>query len=669
MADNNNHSNSNHLAGSANLSNSAGPINHYPAWRYVLILLVLVLAVIYALPNYFSESPAVQVSAKSGSVMTQALISQVETALDAEHVSYQSVSSSQYAVSLHFLDTETQMKAQEIILATLGDSYVVALNLEPNTPSWLESLGATPMKYGLDLRGGMYFLLSIDMGSVLSNQLDNMAAGFRQDLRENDIRYSNVQVLKAGLNNGLNNSQGVLISFRDPLVLKTAQDYLSAHSNFNSGASGSSGGSAGNFQIQKYSDQQLLVTINPQELQQLQENAVQQTIQVMRNRVNGLGVGDATVSQQGVDRVVIELPGLQDAARANQIIGGTATLRVMMVNEGADIPSALAGNIPIGSSLYYGSDHLGHQPYVLYNPVLLTGKSFVGASLGYDSQTSLPVVDVNLSGPEVDYFSQVTASNVGHLMAIVLIQPTMSVKIQNGVPITTTTTTSQIISVATVESRLSNNFQIQGLGNARNAQLLAMTIRAGALPAPVQIIEERLIGPTLGAENIHRGSLSVLVALILVMIFMAIYYRLMGLVANFALVLNLILIIAIMSIIPGATLTLPGIAGIVLNLGMAIDANVLIFERIREEIRGGVGVQAAIDAGYARAFSTIIDANVTTLIVAVILYAVGTGPVKGFAVTLIIGIFCSMFTAIMVTRGIVNKLWGGRAVKKISIGI
>ncbi len=572
--------------------------------------------------------------------------------------------SSDLAVSLHFSDTQDQMKAQEIILATLGDAYVVALNLEPNTPAWLQALGANPMKYGLDLRGGMYFLLNIDMASVLKNQLDNMAASFRQDLRENDIRYSGIEVLNSSnsaASSSLNNP-GVLISFRDPGVLKAGQDYLLSHSN--------SSGAVGNFQVQKYSASQLLVTIDPQELQQIQETAVQQTIQVMRNRVNGLGVGDATVSQQGKDRVVIELPGLEDAARANQIIGGTATLQVMMVNESADVTSALAGNVPIGSSVYYGSDHLGKQPYVLYNRVVLTGKSFVGASLGYDSQTSLPVVDVNLSGPEVSYFSQVTASNVGHLMAIVLVQPKMTVKIQNGVPVTSTSTSSQIISVATVESRLSNNFQIQGIGNARNAQLLAMTIRAGALPAPVQIMEERLIGPTLGAENIHRGALSVLIALILVMVFMAVYYRLMGLIANTALLLNLILIIAIMSVIPGATLTLPGIAGIVLNLGMAIDSNVLIFERIREEIRNGVGVQAAIDAGYARAFSTIVDANVTTLIVAVILYAVGTGAVKGFAVTLIIGIFCSMFTAIMVTRALVNKLWGGSAkLKKLSIGI
>lgn len=639
------------------------PLNYYPAWRYVLIFVVIVLAVIYALPNYFSESPAVQVSAKSGSVMTEAITDQVKTALDSAKLNYNSVSQTQYALSVHFADTQAQMKAQEIILATLGDSYVVALNLEPNTPAWLQALGANPMKYGLDLRGGMYFLLDIDIDSVLKNQLDNMAASFRQDLRENDIRYAGIQVLNNSNPSTVaqNVLKGVLISFRDSAVLKVGQDYLLAHSN--------SSGSIGSYQVQKYSDQQLLVTMDPQELQQIQETAVQQTIQVMRNRVNGLGVGDATVSQQGKDRIVIELPGLEDAARANQIIGGTATLKVMMVNESADLTSALAGHVPIGSSIYYGSDHLGHQPYVLYNPTILTGKSFVGADLSYDSQTSLPVVDVNLSGPEVSYFSQVTANNVGHLMAIVLVQPKMTVSIQKGVPVTTTTTSSEIISVATVESRLSNNFQIQGIGSARSAQLLAMTIRAGALPAPVQIMEERLIGPTLGAANIHRGAVSVLVALILVMIFMAIYYRAMGFIANTALVLNLILIIAIMSVIPGATLTLPGIAGIVLNLGMAIDSNVLIFERIREEIRGGVGIQPAIDAGYARAFSTIIDANVTTLIVAVILYAVGTGAVKGFAVTLIIGIFCSMFTAILVTRALVNKLWGSSAIKKLSIGI
>lgn len=630
------------------VSQGAQPINRYSIWQYVLILLVIILAVVYALPNYYSESPAIEISLKSGAVMNAQTVNQVTQVLKSDHLDYQSVQTSQYSLVIRFADTASQMQAQEVVMGALGSDYVVAMNVEPNTPAWLSALGAEPMKYGLDLRGGMYFLLAIDMNSVVKNQLENLASGFRQDLRENDIRYSGVLVNPS--------NSAVILNFRDPMITYDASQYIQSHQ-------------AG-VTVQQNNPTQLAVSLTPTQLQQIRENAVEQTIQVMRNRVNELGVGDASVSQQGQDRVVIELPGLQDAARAKQIIGGTATLKVMMVNEGADVQSALEGKVPIGSSLYYGDDHLGHQPYVLYDRVLLTGKSFVGAALGYDSQTSLPVVNVNLSGPEVSYFSQMTAENVGHLMAIVLVQPEMKISLdKQGHPVTTTTTNSQIISVATVDSRLGNNFQIMGIGSTRNAQLLALTIQAGALPAPVQIIEDRLIGPTLGAQNIHMGEISVLVALILVIIFIAIYYRLMGLIANFALILNLVLIIAIMSIIPGATLTLPGIAGIVLNLGMAIDANVLIFERIREELRNNVSVQVAIQTGYARAFATIVDANVTTLIVAVILYAIGTGAVKGFAVTLMIGILCSMFTAITVTRGIVNAAWGGRSVKKLSIGI
>jgi len=629
------------------------PINHYSLWRYIIIFLIVILAVIYALPNYYTESPAVEISQKSGAVMDAATVGKVQAALNLAGVKYQTLTQTQYALSLHFADTTTQMKARDLILANLGSEDVVALNFEPNTPKWLEALGAYPMKYGLDLRGGMYLLLDIDMDTVVKNQLENLAAEFRQELRENNIRYSGV--ILTGPNDA--NGPGVLLNFRDPAYLSQAQAYISAHQ-------------SSVLLIKKLSDSQLFVSMAPQDLEQTRENAVVQTIEVMRNRVNELGVGDATVSQQGQDRVVIELPGLQDATQAEQIIGGTTTLKVMMVNETADIQNALAGKLPIGSSLYYGADNLHHAPYVLYDRVVLTGKSFVGAALGYDSQTSLPVVNVNLSGPEVSYFSQVTAQNVGHLMAIVSVQPEMKMSLdKQGKPVKTTVVKSQIISVATIDSQLGNSFQIMGLGSTHNAQLLAMTIRAGALPAPVQIIQESLIGPSLGEANIKMGALSVLVALVLVIVFIAIYYRMMGLIANFALILNLILIIAILSVIPGATLTLPGIAGIVLNLGMAIDSNVLIFERIREELRNGVGVHAAIHAGYARAFSTIVDANVTTLIVAVILYSVGTGAVKGFAVTLIIGIICSMFTAIMVTRSLVNLFWGRRPVKTLSIGI
>lgn len=628
------------------LGQHKAPMNRYGIWRYILIILITVFGILYALPNYFGENPAVQISAQNGAVMTAAVVNKVEQSLKSNHVDFQSVTKSKYNVLIKFANTSDQMKGQDAVVGALGKNYVVALNFAPNTPHWLEAIGSYPMKYGLDLRGGMYFLLDIDMQSVLHNQLENYASTFRKELRQKHIRYSGVKV----------KGEQVQLSFRSADYMAQARTYIKDVD-------------PALIVSQPKTHLQLNVSVDPQMLKQTQQYALQQTIQVMRNRVNELGVGDASVSQQGLDRVVIELPGLQDAARAKQIIGGTATLKVMLVNEKADIQNALNGIIPIGSSLYYTTERQGHIPYVLYNRVIITGKSFVGASVGYDQQTSLPVVNVKLSGPDVSYFSKVTGENINHKMAIVLVQPRVVTKMLNGKTVKSTVVTQKIISAANIMSRLGNSFQISGIGSARNAQILAMTIRAGSLPAPVSIAEERLIGPTLGAENIKKGAISVAVALLAVIVFMAIYYRLLGLIANFALVLNLILIVAVMSVIPGATLTLPGIAGIVLNLGMAIDANVLIFERIREELRNKATVQAAIHAGYERAFGTIVDSNVTTLIVAIILYAVGTGPVKGFAVTLIIGIIISMFTAITVTRALVNLIYGGRVVKKLSIGI
>jgi preprotein translocase subunit SecD len=364
--------------------------------------------------------------------------------------------------------------------------------------------------------------------------------------------------------------------------------------------------------------------------------------------------------------VVIELPGVQDAARAKELLGSTATLKVMMVNDQVDPNSLANGNVPIGSSIYKMADG---TPVVLYDRIVLTGNDIVSANASYDSRTNLPDVQVNLSGSQVNYFSQVTRDNVGHPMAIVLVETNFVKQMQNGQLVTAPQTTQQVINVATINEPLGNTFVITGIGSSQMAQDLAMKIRGGALPAPVQIVEEKQIGPTLGAQNIHTGVISVIIAMALVMLFMAVYYHLFGLIADLALFLNLIFIVAVMSVMPGATLSLPGIAGIVLNVGMAIDSNVLIFERIREELRAGASVQSAIFVGYQRAFATIVDANVTTLIVAVILFAIGTGAIQGFAVTLMIGIVTSMFTAITITRGVVNLIYGRRHVKKLSIGI
>lgn len=622
------------------------PLNKFPLWKYIMIVIIVILAVIYALPMIYGESPAVQLTPKQGKELSSTMLQTAQQTLSSDGIKYTSTKHTKYNLQYKFAGSDVQMKAYEALKSSLGKKVIIALNLVPNTPNWLRSIGANPMKLGLDLRGGMYFLLDVDMQSVVDNNLQNYAAEIRSALRTKDLRYSGLMVQKG---------QGIVMRFRTNAVMEKAESYVSdkypqltvaeskAHKNT------------------------LIGKFLPQTEKQMKEYAVQQTVTVMRNRVNELGVSEASVAQQGLDRIVIELPGLQDAARAKEIIGGTSTLKVMLVNEKADTQDALHGKLPIGSSLYRTS---AGRPYVLYNRVIITGKSVVGATPGFDSQSNQPVVNVKLSGPGVSRFSDATGKNVGNLMAIVLVDQdfTKTKDPKTGKMITKTTTNNKVVSVATILQRLGNSFQITGL-SSREAQNLALNIRAGALPAPVQIVAEKHIGPSLGKANIRMGAISVTIAMILVLIFVACYYRVMGLIANVALVLNLILIVAVMAIIPGATLTLPGIAGIVLNVGMAIDANVLIFERIREEIRNGTSMQAAIHSGYERAFGTIVDSNVTTLIVAVILFAIGTGAIQGFAVTLIIGILMSMFTSITVTRAIVNLVYGGKSIKKISIGI
>lgn len=623
------------------------PVNKFPLWKYILILVLILVALLYALPNYYGESPAVQVSPKGGQMITAQTVTQMQTTLSDHGIKYIEPNVRKYDAEFRFHNTVDQIKAQTLIQEALGKTYTVAINLAANTPQWLHAIGADPMRYGLDLRGGMYFLLDVDMQTVINNKLQNITADLRTTLREQQIRYASIHLD--------NTASTVTVDFRDASVAKDAVRYIQQHY------------PTLNVKMRdNTSTPSLSLSMKPEEVTNIKDYAVKQTVQVMRNRVNELGVAEASVAREGSDRVMIELPGLQDAARAKSIIGGTATLKVMLVDTLASPTSALSGQVPIGSSVYYTQDA---QPYVLQNRVVLTGNAITGASVGYSEQTSLPVVNVKLSGEEVSNFSHVTGDNVGKPMAIVLVQKSFKKATVDGKEVTDTKTSQQIINVATIKSRLGNNFQIEGIGNAREAQNLALSIRAGSLPAPVQIAEEMQIGPTLGMHNIKMGAISIVLALLLVMLFMTLYYRLFGVIANVALILNLVFIVAVMSLLPGATLSLPGIAGIVLNLGMAIDANVLIFERVREELRNGNSTQASIHSGYSQAFSTIVDSNVTTLIVAVILFAIGTGAIKGFAVTLMIGIVCSMFTSITVTRALVNLIYGGKAGKKLSIGI
>ena len=617
--------------------------NVTPLWKWILIMLLTLGAFIYALPNIYGESPAIQISSVDGSGVTLELVSSIENTLVDNGIIYSSISSDQNNVTIKFASTDDQLSAQEALKPMLEDSYVMALNLMPNTPRWLQVLNANPMKLGLDLRGGMYFLLNIDMSVLIQNHMQTDAQNLMNDLRVNDIHYANVSV---------DDSNNLVVTFRSADDVSAAKTFMQS-----------------NYQdlVLTGAGTTLTGSLAPTVLKTLEDNAVTQTLQVMRNRVNELGVAEATVAKESNDRVVVELPGLQDATRAKSIIGGTATLKAMLVNDTVNpVQAAKTNIIPPGSSLYF--DQQGH-PVILYNNVIITGNAISDASVGYDSQTNLPVVQVSLKGPEVAYFSQITGQNIGHPMAFVMVESNFSQQMIKGKVVNTTDVSQTVINVATIQGQLSNRFQISGIGTQRAAQNLALSIRAGALPAPVQIAEEKQIGPSLGIQNIKMGALSVVVALGLVILFIAMYYHVFGLIADVCLLLNLIFIVAVMSLMPGATLSLPGIAGIVLNVGIAIDSNVLIFERIREELRKGSSNAVAIHTGFERAFNTILDANVTTFMVALILFSIGTGAIKGFAVTLMIGIVTSMFCAVVVSRALINWVYGKHPNKKLSIGI
>ena len=628
------------------------PLNKFPLWKYILIIILVIFGVIYSLPNIFSESPALEITLKGGKQIPDQSIDLIKSSLKQAKIKYKSLSGDKYHQKIVFpQNTSFQLKAQSILEEKLGNNYVVALYLSTNTPRWLLALNALPMKYGLDLRGGMYFLLEVDMQTVFENSLNGYTGQMRPLLIKNKLRYSNIKT---------NADKGITLIFKDTKTRDQARDLLSSNNQFQSlsFSTPSTNNQATSFP--------LIANFTDDKKSQIQKEVTQGVVEVMRNRVNQLGVGDATVSQQGADRVQIELPGEQNPAKAKEIIAGTASLKLMLVNTKAQD----LNNIPIGSKVYYeitpGNTRI---PHVLINRPILTGNAIVGASATFNQQTNMPVVQVRLSGDQVSSFSRVTGENVGNPMAIVLVQTTFSKSKINGKTVSIPHTTNQVINVATINQALGNEFIIEGIGDMNQVKNLALRIRAGALPAPVQIVQDQQIGPSLGAENIAKGTMSVIIAMVVIMIFMLFYYRFFGLIANIALVLNLIFIVAIMSIIPGATLSLPGIAGIVLNVAMAIDSNVLIFERIREELRNKNTPQNAINAGYEKAFATIVDSNLTTLIVAIILYSLGSGPIKGFAVTLIIGIVSSMFTAITVTRAIVNAWYGSKTIKKLSVGI
>ena len=616
--------------------------NKFPLWKNLMLVFITIIGLIYVIPNLYPEYPVVQVSSQAN-IEPLKLEKQVKSALDKAKIKFLNLSANEDSLEVRFNSTDTQLLAQDVIKTSLGSQYTVALNLAPSTPSWLTKIHAEPMKQGLDLRGGVHFLLEVDIESVINRRYEGIVKTIGQDLREEGIRYAGLRYV---VNKGIN------IKFREPELLSQAVSLMNQKS--------------ANYEISQSNDGlELTVSLTPTELSNIRQNTIEQTMGILRNRVNELGVGEAVVQQQGSTRVAVDLPGIQDAARAKEILGGTATLQFHLVDQENDPDIAKqTGAVPVGSKLYM----MDSRPILLKRQVVLSGDSITSAVSSFDQQTATPAVQIQLGGGGESYFTTVTRDNIGKRMAIVFVETKTDTTGTGDNLKRITHHEERVISAPVIQNALGNNFQITGLSDSKEASNLSLLLRAGALPAAIYPVEERTVGPSLGKENIKRGIISLEVGMGLILILMLVYYRLFGLVANIALLLNLILLCALLSII-GATLTLPGIAGIVLTVGMAVDANVLIYERIREELRLGLSPQAAIYAGYDRAFATILDANITTFIVAVVLFSVGTGPVRGFAITLSLGLLTSMLTGVTYTRAIVNLIYGNRNVKKLSIGI
>jgi preprotein translocase subunit SecD len=618
-------------------------INQYPAWKYLLLIFILVVGLIYALPNLYGADPALQISGSRTNVVDQAVVDRISTALKVADIPVKSVETEPGKLLVRFNDTETQLKAVDYVKSELGSGYVVAFNLAPAIPGWLQAANALPMYLGLDLRGGVHFLMEVDMKSSVKKSIERYSAELRTLLREAKIRYASLRAEELG----------VRIMLRNEADLEQASELLAKEYPL-----------LVIEEIEGAKNPGVLVSMSEEEISETEKFALQQNILTLRNRVNELGVAEPVITQQGASRIVVQLPGVQDTAEAKRILGATATLEYRAVDFEHDVQAAVAGNVPAGSRLYYERNG---TPVLLKKAVIATGDQITNASSGLDQQSGSPMVNVSLDAKGGSSMLKFTKANVGKPMAVVFIENKTVTNLVDGVPVKSTTSVEEVISVATIRGVFSNRFQTTGLDSTQEAHELALLLRSGALAAPIEIVEERTVGPSLGKDNIEQGFNSVIIGFIAVLIFMALYYRVFGLVADIALALNLVLIIAVLSMLQ-ATLTLPGIAGIVLTVGMAVDANVLIFERIREELRNGNSPQASIHAGYEKAFSTIADANITTLIAAVVLLSYGTGAIKGFAVTLSIGIVTSMLTAILGTRAVINLIYGGnKRVSSLSI--
>ncbi|SNY51407.1 preprotein translocase subunit SecD [Arsukibacterium tuosuense] len=616
-------------------------LNKNPAWRYVVVIAMLLICMLYALPNLYPEDPALNISAARGAVVAEQSVTELEQGFAKAGIAVKSLQLQDGKVLARFASTEQQLQARDLAKSVLGSNYITALSLAPATPDWLTAIGATPMKLGLDLRGGVHFLLAVDMQAALDKHLADLVSRFRTDLRQAQIRYLSVKSEPA--------TAHIVINFRQAADMNAAASVLTSQ------------------------DSQLLIAEGPDKLslqislteqrqREIRNYALEQNITIIRNRVNEIGVAEPVVQRQGADRIVVQLPGVQDTVQAKEILSATATLEFRLVDTDSDLTAALAGRLPANADLYYSTDG---RPILLDKRVMLTGDHITDATSGYD-EYSQPKVSIKLDTAGGSLMSEASKEAIGRRLASVFIEYKPGNELNtDGTPLLVKQ--QEVINDATIQMRLGRDFDITGISSPAEAQHLASLLRAGALIAPVQIIEERTIGPSLGKENIELGVTAIQWGLMAVLLFMLVYYKAFGVVANIALGANLILMVGVMSMIPGATLTLPGMAGIVLTVGMAVDANVLIFERIREELAEGRSVQQAIHQGYDRAFATIADSNITTLLVALVLFGVGTGPVKGFAITLAIGIITSIFTAVVGSRLLVNLIWGGRRLQSLPL--
>ena len=613
-------------------------LNKFPLWKNSLILIAALFAFVYASPNYFPADAAIQLSGQSGSmIIDEDVLKKMEKTLENSEISFFGGETDGQTAIVRIEDRDSQLRAKEVIQAEMGGDYVVALNLAPTTPKWLNSLGGEPMKLGLDLSGGVHFLLEVDLNSAIELQLEGTLNEIKAILREEKIRYRSFEIV----------DNQIVGKFRDEEQVQTARNII--RTNFVDIQS-----------VNSPRQNQLLLTyvLNDTTISTIEDSAIKQNLTSLRNRVNELGVSEPIVSRQGKNRIVVELPGVQDTAEAKRIIGKTANLEFRLESKSR-----------IGDRFNFRNEQAQSNALLEKNAVI-TGENVTDARASFD-ENGRPQVNITLDSKGGWQMGYATRDNIGRRLGVLFIE--YKTKLEKSVSekgdielISVPYVEKNIISLATIQAQLGKQFRITGLDGQRESSELALLLRAGALAAPMYIVEERTIGPSLGADNIELGVKSVSLGLALVLMFMVIIYKAFGIAANIALSMNLLLLVAFMSII-GATLTLPGIAGIVLTVGMAVDANVLIFSRIREELKQGASVQLAIDSGYNRAFVSILDANITTLIVALILFLIGSGPVQGFAVTLSIGILTSMFTSIIMTRGIVNFVVGGRKIDRLWI--